>query len=146
MDNFVISLPIFNCLQTCQLVSQHCRPKWQLAFLPDAHWKSGKPSLSIPLKIAPNIWILTTAPSAVITTITLICPGETTKFIMAKSQFTSCNYPPACSATLTNFHLPPCYDNTPLEVNISVDMVNLKHDQHFIIRFSYMATPRETAE
>ena len=40
--------------------------------------------ISIPSHIAPNVWILTTAPSAVTTTITLICPGETTKFLAVK--------------------------------------------------------------
>ena len=33
--------------------------------------------------------------------------------------------PPACSATMANFHLPPHYENSTLEVNISLDMVNL---------------------
>ena len=37
--------------------------------------------ISIPSQIAPNVWILTTAPSAITATITLICPGETAKFI-----------------------------------------------------------------
>ena len=41
-------------------------------------------SISIPLSIAPNVWILTSAPSTVKTAITLICPGETTKFITVK--------------------------------------------------------------
>ena len=41
-------------------------------------------SISIPSQIAPNIWILTTVPSAVTTAITLICPRETTKFITIK--------------------------------------------------------------
>ena len=36
--------------------------------------------VSMPSQIAPNVWILTTAPSAA-ATITLICPGETTQFI-----------------------------------------------------------------
>ena len=38
-------------------------------------------SISIHSSIAPNVWILTSAPSTVTTGITLICPGETTKFI-----------------------------------------------------------------
>ena len=42
-------------------------------------WKT--PNVSIPSQIAPNVWILTTAHSAVTTAITPICPGETTKFI-----------------------------------------------------------------
>ena len=41
-------------------------------------------SISIPSSIAPNVWILTSASLTVTTGITLICPGETTKFIMAQ--------------------------------------------------------------
>ena len=41
-------------------------------------------SISIPLQIAPNVWMLITATSAVTTAITLICPGETSKFIIIK--------------------------------------------------------------
>ena len=37
--------------------------------------------VSIPSQLTPNVWILKTAPSAVITKITLICLGETTQFI-----------------------------------------------------------------
>ena len=33
--------------------------------------------------------------------------------------------PPACSATSSHFHLPPTYQNSHLEVNISLDMANL---------------------
>ena len=62
-------------------------------------------NIGIPLQIAPNVWILTTAPSAVTTTITLICPGETKKFLTAKKPIHV--LPPACSAMLPNFHLPP---------------------------------------
>ena len=39
-------------------------------------WKTQ--SISIVSKIGPNVWILTMAPSAVTTAITLICPGGTT--------------------------------------------------------------------
>ena len=41
-------------------------------------------SISIASNIAPNVWILITAPSAPTTVITLISPGETTKFITIK--------------------------------------------------------------
>ena len=40
--------------------------------------------VSMPTQLAPNVWILTTAPSAVTTTITLIYSGETMKFIKGK--------------------------------------------------------------
>ena len=72
-----------------------------------------------------NVWILTTVPSAVTTAITLICPGETTKFITVKKPIHILQLPPTCSGTSSNFHLPLHYENSALEVNISLDMANL---------------------
>ena len=81
--------------------------------------------VSMPSQLAPNVWILTTAPSAAAATIMPICPGETTQFIEAKRPIHILHLPTACSATSPDFHLPPCYEGPPLEVNISLDMVNL---------------------
>ena len=67
--------------------------------------------------------ILTSAPSTVTTTITLICPGETTKFITVKKPIHILCLPPACSTTSSHFHLPP-YELPELAVNISLDMAN----------------------
>ena len=47
------------------------------------------------------------------------------KFIMVKKPIHILQLPPACSATLTNFNLPPHYEDSPLEVNVSLDMANL---------------------
>ena len=80
--------------------------------------------VSMPSQLAPNVWILTTAPSAVTTTITLICLGETTQFIEVRKPIHILWLPTACSATSPNFHLPPCYES-PTLVNISLDMANL---------------------
>ena len=66
-------------------------------------------NISIPSQIAPNVWILNTAPSAVTTAISLICPGETTKFLTVKKPIHILCLPPAYSATSPNFHLPPWY-------------------------------------
>ena len=62
--------------------------------------------VSMPSQLAPNGWILTTAPFAVTTTNTLICPRETTKFIKVKEPIHVLQQTTACSATLPNFHLP----------------------------------------
>ena len=80
---------------------------------------------SIPSQLTPNIWILTTPPSVTTTAITLICPGEASKFITIQKPIHILWLPPACSATMPNFHLPPHYKNSVLEVNISLDMANL---------------------
>ena len=82
----------------------------------------------MPSQLAPNVWILTTAHSAVTATITLICPGETTKFIKVKKPIHVLwlsRLSTACSATSPNFHPPLHYETTSLEVNISLDMANL---------------------
>ena len=100
--------------------------KTYTAFSQDLHYKLGKtPDVSIPSELTPNIWILTTPPSATTTAITLICPGEILKFITIQKPVHILQLPPACSATMCNFHLPPHYENSALEVNISLDMVNL---------------------
>ena len=81
--------------------------------------------VSIPSQLTPSVWIITTPPSATITAITFICPGETSKCITIQKPIHILQLPPACSATTPNFHLPPNYENSALEVNISLDMANL---------------------
>ena len=81
--------------------------------------------VSMPSQLTPNVWILTTAPAALTTKITLICPGETTQFIEVWKSIHTLQLPMACSAISLNFHIPPCYENSTLEVNISLDMANL---------------------
>ena len=81
--------------------------------------------MSIPSQLTPNVWILTIPPSPGPTAITLICPGETSKFIAIQKPIHILQLPPACSATILNFHLPPYYENSALEVDISLDMGNL---------------------
>ena len=81
--------------------------------------------VSMPSQLAPNVWILTTAPLAVTTKNTLICPGEITQFIEVRKLIHVLHLPTACSATSPNFHLPLHYENPPLEINISLDMAYL---------------------
>ena len=58
-------------------------------------------------QLTPDVWILTTASSAVTTKITHICPGETMKFIKVRKPIHVLQLPTACSATSPHFHLPP---------------------------------------
>ena len=81
--------------------------------------------VNIPSQIAPNIWILTTAFSTPVSTITLICSGKAMMFIKVEKPIHILRIPPAYSATSSRFHLPPTYQNSNLEVNISLDTANL---------------------
>ena len=100
--------------------------------------------VSILSQLTSNVWILTTLPSATTTAIRLICPGETSKFITIQKPIHILWLPPACSTTTPNFHLPPHYENSDLEVNISLDMENLNMI-NIIYEFSHMATFGETS-
>ena len=73
--------------------------------------------VSMPSQLTLNIWILTTASSAVTTKITLICLGDTTQFTEVRKPIHILHLPTACSPTSPNFHVPPHYESPPLEVN-----------------------------
>ena len=76
-------------------------------------------SAIIPVPVAPNLWILTSAPKSVSTGITLIYPDEAPKFIKTQMPIHILCLSPACRATSQYFHLPPHYENHQLMINIS---------------------------
>ena len=80
-------------------------------------------SVSIPTPIAPNVWILTSAPTAVSTGITFICSEEAPRFIKTQTPIHNLWLPPACSATSQHFHLH--YETHGLTINISLNTANL---------------------
>ena len=82
-------------------------------------------SVTIPTPIAPNVWILTSAPTAVLTGIMIICPEETPRFIKTQTPILILCLPPVCSATSQHFYLPLCYETHELTINISFNMANL---------------------
>ena len=69
--------------------------------------------VNMPSQLAPNVWILTTAPSAPAATITLICPGEMTQFTEVSKPIHILCLPTASSPTSPNFHLPQQYEGPP---------------------------------
>ena len=81
--------------------------------------------MSIPIPIAPNVWILTSAPTAVSTGIMLICPEEAPRFIQTWTPIHILQLSPACSTTSQHFHLPPCFETHELAINISLNTTNL---------------------
>ena len=80
---------------------------------------------NLPTQIAPDVWILTTPIAAPVNTMTLICPKKAMETIPIQKPVHILKLPMACSATLPNFHLPPRYETPTLDVNISLNMVNL---------------------
>ena len=58
-------------------------------------------------------------------TITLICPEKATETITIRKPVHILRIPMACSAISPNFYLPPRYQTSNLDVNISLNMANL---------------------
>ena len=82
MGSFVMFMHLFSCLPTLPSFITALYAKNTASISTRCSLQVRKTqSISIPSSIIPNVRILTSAPSTVTTTITLICPGETTKFI-----------------------------------------------------------------
>ena len=86
-------------------------------------WKASDTNL--PTQIAPDVWILTTPLAAPANTMTLICPEKAMETIIIQKAVHILKLPMACSATSSNFYLPPRYETLTLDVNISLNMANL---------------------
>ena len=81
--------------------------------------------INLPTQIAPDVWILTTPLVAPVNTMTLICLEKAIETIIIQKPVHILKLPMACSATSSNFYLPPRYETPNLDVNISLNMANL---------------------
>ena len=99
--------------------------------------------VSMSSKLAPNVWILTIAPSAVTTTITLICPRETMKFIKVKKPIHVFRLPTTCSATSPQFSSSTTLWKPNFGSKYILGYGKPKHDKHFISEFPHMGTLEE---
>ena len=63
--------------------------------------------------------------SAPASTIALICPEKATETITVRKPVCILRLPMVCSATSPNFYLPPRYQTSNLDINVSLNMANL---------------------
>ena len=80
---------------------------------------------NLPTQVAPDVWILTTPVTAPTNTMTLICLEKPMETMPIQKPIHILKLPTACSATSSNFYLPPRYETPTLDVNISLNMANL---------------------
>ena len=80
---------------------------------------------NLPTQIAPDVWILITPAIAPVNTMTLICPEKPMETIPFQQPIHILMVPMACSATSSNFYLPPRYETPTLDINISLNVANL---------------------
>ena len=86
-------------------------------------WKTS--NVNLPTQISPDVWILTTPLSTPASTMMLICPEKAIETIIIQKPVHILKLPIACSATSSTFYLPPRYETPNLDVNVSINMVNL---------------------
>ena len=87
-------------------------------------WKTS--GINLPTQVAPDVWILTAPLTTSANTITLICPEKAIETITMQKPVHILRVPMACSATSSNFYIPPRYETPTLDVNASLDMANLQ--------------------
>ena len=80
---------------------------------------------NLPTQVAPDVWVLTTPVTAPTNTMTLICHEKPMETIHIQKPIHILKLPTACSATSSNFYLPPRYETPTLDVNMSLNMANL---------------------
>ena len=80
---------------------------------------------NLPTQIAPDVSIVRTPLTAPVNTMTLICPEKAMETIIIQKPVHILKLPMACSATSSNFYLPPRYETLTLDVNILLNMANL---------------------
>ena len=76
-------------------------------------------------QIAPDVWILTMPVTAPMNTMTSICLDKPMATMPIWKPVHIFKLPMACSATSSDFYLPPRYETPTLDVNISLNMANL---------------------
>ena len=79
---------------------------------------------NLPTQVAPDVWILTTPATAPSNTMPLICLEKPMTTSPIHKPIHILKLPMACSATSSNFYLPPRYETPTLDVNISLSMAN----------------------
>ena len=72
---------------------------------------------NLPTQVAPDVWILTTPVTAPTNTMTLICLEKPMDTIPIQKPIHILKLPMACSATSSNFYLPPRYETPTLDAN-----------------------------
>ena len=80
---------------------------------------------NLPTQVAQDVWILTTPVTAPTNTMTLICLEKPMETMPIQKPIHILKLPMVCSATSSNFYLPPRYETPTLDVNISLNMANL---------------------
>ena len=81
--------------------------------------------VNLPTQISPDVWILMTPLSIPASTITLICPEKATETITIRKPVHIWKIHLACSATSPHFYIPPRYQTSNLDINVSLNMANL---------------------
>ena len=126
MDNFAALLHFFEPLANppSYIAALYAKSKADIAST--CSLQICKASITnLPNQVAPDVWILTTPVTAPTNTMTLICLEKPMETMPIQKPIHILKLLMACSATSSNFYLPPRYETPTLDVNISLNMANL---------------------
>ena len=80
---------------------------------------SHMPHTFICIAVTSNLWIILSNPQTLGSTMTIICPDKATSTEPLQKPFHILGLSPACSTTSRYFHLPPCYEDHSMVMNVS---------------------------
>ena len=79
----------------------------------------------IHVTVTSNLWIIPSNHETLGSTVTIICPYKATSTVPLQPPFHILRFSPACSATSRYCHLPTCYEDHTILMNVSVDTANV---------------------
>ena len=85
---------------------------------------SHAPHSFIPVAVNSNLWIIPSNSKTLGSTVMIICPDKATSTVPLWQSFLL-RLSPSCSATSRYFHLPPCYEDHTMIMNVSLDTTNI---------------------
>ena len=83
------------------------------------------PHAFIPIAVTLNLWIILSNPQTLGSAIMINCPDKATSTVPLQQPFHIQRLSLACSATSRYFHLPPCYEDHSIMMNVSLNTVNI---------------------
>ena len=100
----------------------------------------------LPTQVAPDVWILTTPVAAPTNNMTLICLEKPMETIPIEKPVYILKLPMACSATSSNFYLPPRYETLTFGCQHISQYGKSSHAKHFCTKCLHMATSGKQQE
>ena len=146
MDNFVIFFPLFNCSQTHPLVSQHCNQTCSLCFCLMLTENQENTQCQYTLTNCTQYMDIDHSTFCSNYNHRTHLPWRNNEINHCKEANSHLVTTPSLQCHITHLPSTPTLWKFTFRSQYFSGHGKPKHDQYIIIKFSYMATPRETSE